>query len=742
MPDSEERRKILRQLWDRNKNDVAFETISVNTRKAYWWRCVADGHSFDAPPGNLKYLESCPYAAGRRVLRGFNDLESQMPEIAAHWNKRRNTAPPSEYVKSSNRSVWWQCPSGHEFEAPIGRMTFQGFGCAVCSGQKIQIGFNDLQTANPSLAKQWHPEKNEPLAPKDVTAGSKRKVWWRCSKEHEWAASVQSRNKGTGCPFCAYQLVWPGFNDLASQNVAIANEWNREKNNEGPESFLLTSSKKAWWLCTKGHAWQAVISSRTGSGTHGCPTCAGLRPDRGKTDLGTKFPQIAKRLHRKPDSPIDAGEISPTTHKKYEWDCPKGHIYVASVGSQTRGGGCPYCAGKQVLKGFNDFASRFPHFAKLWDSGKNKVGADEVSFGSFKKFWFICSKGHGFQATPSSFAKRKEFEGCSVCAGRVVQRGFNDLETRLPSVAALWHPTKNAPLQPDQVTRASTRKVWWQCRKDPRHEWLDSVASRSRGAGCPVCVNKVVIAGVNDLETEFPDLAADWHPTKNEPLAPTMFSGYSAKKVTWLCRNDDRHEWVAQIDSRRKRGCPYCSNQRTASGVNDLGTTHPHLAAEFIPERNSIEVSAINAGSHTVRWWRCENCASEWRASPANRTRVGSGCPKCARPGYDPTSLGYIYLLSKETLGLQQFGITNVPEKRLGTHQKNGWEVLDIKGPADGYWVVDTEMALKAYFRDKGLLLPIDYSDKFDGFTESWSSADLTYQSLAGLFADLREWEK
>jgi len=61
-----------------------------------------------------------------------------------------------------------------------------------------------LAEVNPELAKQWHSTKNGNLTPFDVSAGSHNKVWWKCSKgdDHEWEASIKSRNNGNGCPIC------------------------------------------------------------------------------------------------------------------------------------------------------------------------------------------------------------------------------------------------------------------------------------------------------------------------------------------------------------------------------------------------------------------------------------------------------------------------------------------------------------------------------------------------------------
>ncbi|MBQ04335.1 hypothetical protein CL673_06465 [Candidatus Bathyarchaeota archaeon] len=39
-----------------------------------------------------------------------------------------------------------------------------------------------------------------------MTLGNGRKIWWRCSRGHEWEAAVASRIRGTGCPDCFFCL--------------------------------------------------------------------------------------------------------------------------------------------------------------------------------------------------------------------------------------------------------------------------------------------------------------------------------------------------------------------------------------------------------------------------------------------------------------------------------------------------------------------------------------------------------
>ena len=67
------------------------------------------------------------------------------------------------------------------------------------------------------------------LTPKDVTAGSNKKVWWRCSKGHEWEAPIYRRNQGHGCPYCSGKKV-NDENCLKTLNPALAREWHPTKN--------------------------------------------------------------------------------------------------------------------------------------------------------------------------------------------------------------------------------------------------------------------------------------------------------------------------------------------------------------------------------------------------------------------------------------------------------------------------------------------------------------------------------
>ena len=141
---------------------------------------------------------------------------------------------------------------------------------------KLIVGINDLATVNPELAKEWYQEYNDDLTPQMVTAGSNKKVWWKCEEGHIWRASVYDRNHGNRCPHCHTHRVRRlvrGKNDLLTVNPTVAAEWHPSKNGElKPNLVTANSNERVWWQCSKGHEWQALVFNRN-KGTGRCPVC-------------------------------------------------------------------------------------------------------------------------------------------------------------------------------------------------------------------------------------------------------------------------------------------------------------------------------------------------------------------------------------------------------------------------------------------------------------------------------------
>lgn len=216
-----------------------------------------------------------------------------------------------------------------------------------------------------------------------------------------------------------------------------------------------------------------------------------------------------------------------------------------------------------------------PDLANEWNSARNgNLTPQIVMAGSHKKVWWICAVGHEWQATIKS---RANGTGCPICANKIIQKGYNDLKTTHPNLADEWNSARNGDLTPEMVVAGSRKKVWWVCRNS--HEWQASVSSRTLGSGCPICSNKSVKTGINDLETIDPILAKEWNHEKNGNLTAQMFSVGSSKKVWWKC--DKGHEWKTSIANRSNgTSCPFCAGNKLLIGFNDLKTVNPRLAEE------------------------------------------------------------------------------------------------------------------------------------------------------------------
>lgn len=150
------------------------------------------------------------------------------------------------------------------------------------------------------------------------------------------------------------------------------------------------------------------------------------------------------------------------------------------------GRGCPVCTGKTIIPGENDLESYSPELARQWIREKNgTLTPDSVSIYSNKRVWWRCDRGHEWQSAIS--VRTTKQSGCPYCSNRQVLAGFNDLKTIEPMVAAQWHPTLNAPLEPEMVLPGSAKRVWWRC--SDGHEWRAVIYSRTgaQKCGCPQC---------------------------------------------------------------------------------------------------------------------------------------------------------------------------------------------------------------------------------------------------------------
>jgi len=592
-------------------------SIPAGGRVKLHWKCSkGPDHEWKANIWLRIFRKSgCPYCAGRKVSI-TNSLQTINPKLASEWHPTKNRdLTPNKILAGSGKKVWWKCnkDNDHEWDAVckarLGYKKRKGSGCPYCARRKVSVT-NRLDLHFPKLAKEWHPTKNGNLSPSDVTFGTAKKVWWKCSKgpDHEWQTVVSSRTghyakrKPTGCPYCDGKKL-SVTNRLDLLYPEIAKEWHPTLNGELLPSQVKAGSHttKAWWLCGKcGNEWKTPVIGRTWR-NNGCRKCGNFRggaqrskPTPGKS-LGDLHPELLEQLHPTRNEEFDAYQVRPGSGKKVWWVCQTcSHEWRTAVSDRTQGHGCKMCGYIQA--------------SKTWSTPK---------------------------------------------------KGQSLLE-KFPLVARDWHPSKNGKNTPKDVRFGSKIQYWWKCDKGPDHEWEAAVAGRTGGGeGCPFCSSHRASV-TNSLQSKNPELAKLWHPNKNQDLQPKDITEKSSQKVWWKCPQGPDHEWESSpstifsnnIRSRSGNGCPCCSNHKL-SVTNCLQNINPEVSAEWNTEKNKKRPDEVIAGGHTKFWWKCHN-GHEWPATISKRMR-GRDCPQCQLKGvskievrigfelYNIFNLEYIY---------------------------------------------------------------------------------------------------
>ena len=508
------------------------------------------------------------------------------PHIVAEWHPDKNIPlTPDKVSPGSSKKVWWKCDKSHEWEAAIGNRVSKNQACPFCSGKRVIEGVNDLASKHPDIASEWHPSKNS-IAPNEIFRTSQKKVWWLGKCSHAWEAKIANRAaNNAGCPICAGRSVAIGVNDISTTHPDIAAEWHPEKNNANPNMFSKGSHEKVWWLGKScGHEWEMAINSRTSQG-QGCPVCSGSQLVVGKNDLLSQRPDIAAEWHPTYNENIEPQHVFVKSNKVFWWLGKCGHEWDSLVSARThQNDECPFCRGLQVLVGFNDLASQRPDIAVDWHPTQNgNLTTEMVTQGSGQKVWWLGKCSHEWEMRISS--RTINNQGCPTCANRKILIGFNDFSSINPLLSSEWHPTKNGDLTAEQVSPVSGKKVWWlgKC----GHEWEAQISNRvstlSMTGHCPICAGQKVLVGFNDLASQNPVIAAQWHPTKNGALTPMQFTTGSDKRVWWVCDKD--HEWEAPIHGRARNnlGCAQCYAKTFVSkGEQDIADFIVSLGLDIV----------------------------------------------------------------------------------------------------------------------------------------------------------------
>lgn len=533
------------------------------------------------------------------------------------------------------------------------------------------------------------------LEPHITPNGSKqRKVKCRCSCGNEFIIGLSLAKKNGKCTKC---LKSAERKDITGQQfgklvvVSMANDY------ISPSGFRLARCN---CVCDCGKSCIVNMSQLVTGKTLSCgciKKTAGLLKDN--AELMKKYDYIK-------NADIDLDKLTARTSKKIWWKCTEcGNSWYATVASQNDKikHGCPYCSGRLVTKGKNDLASQHPDILSEWDYDKNTIQPDEIHSNSGIKVWWKCSEcGHSWKQTVGN--RVYNGSGCpkcnienvnSFCEQSVyfyVKKLFSDAingDTHLGMELDIYIPSRHIAIEYDgEVWHNSAKKIHIDEQKnslctqngielirirEPKCKHIDgctifnredSTSNRSLDKVITNVLyylsdtNKINIDTtrdtslileqfatkkyLNSLSHCYPEIAQEWHPTKNGILSPDKVNKGSRYVVWWLGKCG--HEWQMPVSARtskpyfdekqkkiqhKPQGCPYCSGKRILVGFNDLESKYPEFSSQWDYEKNGdLKPTDIMAGSDKKVWWRCA-MGHSFYSSPNYRTSHSGMCPEC-----------------------------------------------------------------------------------------------------------------
>ena len=483
-------------------------------------------------------------------------VNNNRQDLIEEFDTDKNGFSMTDISIGSSKEIWWKCKKGHSYKATASRRR-NGTGCGICSHNVLLKNYNDLLTTHPEIAKEWDYEKNEKGPDEVMAGSNTEKYWFICPKGHSYSTTLLNRKKGSGCSICAMEkhtsfpekaiffYIKQYFNDvkenyrgsllgrkeidifLPELNIGIEYDgvaWHKdikrdlEKDKEcikngislirirenGCNKYESNSVKKyipPYDMQALGESIIFIFNYL--NQMFDLNIAADVDVDRDRVsileqiDLSEKensvanfCPDIKNYWDYKKNGKITPEQISHASEKKVFLKCAIGHEWEVKARDFPSHPWCPYRSGRRVLPGFNDLFTTNPELIPFW-SNNNTIDPTKIKSGcNSKALWYCPNCGGEYDMRVVDKVKAY---GCPYCSGRRVLKGYNDLATLVPELTKDWNYEKNFPLKPGDVTKGSSKKVWWKCHICS-HEWQTSIYVRGiLNRPCPECRKTTMI---------------------------------------------------------------------------------------------------------------------------------------------------------------------------------------------------------------------------------------------------------
>ena len=277
------------------------------------------------------------------------------------------------------------------------------------------------------------------------------------------------------------------------------------QNKKTPADFVPGSNQKIWWVCSRGHEWQASIAHRALNG-RGCPYCTN-QSSRNELRLLAELETLSEVVQHR------------TKLEGFEYD-----VYIESEKVLIEYDGSYWHADKteQDMRKTVSALQQGYRIIRVRETPLEPMGTEDVIVDKSQPI----SKEQVNQLVKAIFCESNVYcqyaaLGCFANETRYLEllEAYPSPQFQLSYAASNsptlqeWHPTKNGELTPADFGPSSRFIAWWKCARG--HEWQASIVARNKqGAHCKTCKSIVVTRS---------ELLEWWHPSLNDPMNLRMF---------------------------------------------------------------------------------------------------------------------------------------------------------------------------------------------------------------------------
>jgi very-short-patch-repair endonuclease len=341
----------------------------------------------------------------------------------------------------------------------------------------------------------------------------------------------------------------------------------------------------------------------------------------------SSYPYLVKEWHPTKNGGLTPNDITHGSHIKVWWLCSKGHSYSQQINNKTiLKYGCPECSGRRASE-TNNLSTQYPEIVKEWHPTLNKdFKATEVTYGSEKKVWWLCPKGHSYKATINNRTLRQS--GCPQCSNQSSEpeiRILTEFKYLFDNVVSRY---KENGIEIDVYLPDLNLGIEYDGKHWHKEKEEQDLEKNKRLATQNIHLIRVREKPLRALTVE--DVIVD----KDSPLKKTDLNKI-VKKVSAFVNADINQRidsYIVQTSFvNTELFNTYRSYFPSPFPEHSLLKTHPELSNEWDNEKNyPLRPENFSYGAGNKIWWLCQSGHS-FQATINHRTgKKPTGCPQCS----------------------------------------------------------------------------------------------------------------